>query len=53
MDNNEFTKLVADMRQSQRDYFKSRNMHALDKARTLERKVDAEINQRKNPTLGL
>ena len=50
----EFIKLVKEMRITQKEYFKSgKNFSVLDKARALERKVDAEIQNFENPTLGL
>lgn len=36
----EFVRLVAEMRQAQRDYFKSRSPEALERAKNLERQVD-------------
>ena len=36
----EFVKLVAEMRQAQKDYFKSRSPEALERAKNLERQVD-------------
>lgn len=53
MSENDFTKLVKEMRQGQKDYFKTRNFRCLEKARTLESQVDHEIKNRENPTLGL
>lgn len=42
----EFTQLVKNMRQAQNEYFKSRQFPALQKARQIERAVDAEIHRR-------
>ncbi len=43
-----FMKLVEEMRTAQKDYFKSKQYHTLDKARGLERAVDLEIKNSKN-----
>lgn len=39
-----FVELVAEMRQTQKDYFASRSLVVLDKARKLERSVDRHID---------
>ena len=43
MDYQEFTELVRDMRQAQRQYFKTRNPEILEKSKQLEKAVDSEI----------
>ena len=40
MNNEEFKKLVKKMRQEQKDFFMTRNVNHLNKARKLEQKVD-------------
>ena len=47
MDQEEFFETVCKMRQAQKDYFKTRNIASLDKAKQLERTVDNEIIRRK------
>lgn len=44
----EFTILVWKMREAQREYFSRRSQETLEKARALERQVDAEIKRRVN-----
>lgn len=44
----EFTILVWKMREAQREYFSRKSQEALEKARTLESQVDAEIKRRVN-----
>jgi hypothetical protein len=39
----DFLKLIQDMRQAQRDYFRSRTSENLQKSKELERRVDAEV----------
>ncbi|MDY6418902.1 MAG: hypothetical protein SPK76_08090 [Bacteroidales bacterium] len=43
MNTEEFVKLVADMRNAQKAYFKSRRYDDLERARSLERSVDKAI----------
>ena len=40
MESNEFIKLVAQMREAQRNYFKTRDRSWLGKSKALERQVD-------------
>ena len=50
----DFMSLVADMRQAQKDYFKTRDKAILRKAKELEQKVDQQVsywNQDKLPNL--
>ena len=47
----EFIKLVADMRQAQRTYFRDRSPAALDLSKKLERQVDAAITEAKESSL--
>lgn len=49
MESNEFVKLVADMREAQRNYFKTRDRSWLDKSKALERQVDNQIAVMNNP----
>lgn len=49
MENKEFIKLVADMREAQRNYFKTRDRSWLDKSKALERQVDNQIAAMNNP----
>lgn len=39
----EFKRLVADMRNAQREYFRTRSAAALDASKRLERKVDEAL----------
>jgi len=41
----ELADLVAEMRHAQRDYFRTKSGAALDRARTLERRVDRAITE--------
>ncbi|MBX7204170.1 MAG: hypothetical protein K1X81_01985 [Bacteroidia bacterium] len=43
MNDKDFRKLVAEMRQAQKDYFSTRSSSHLTRAKQLERKVDAEV----------
>jgi len=45
MNAKDFFTLVADMRQQQRDYFRTRNPRTLAESKRLEKLVDAEINR--------
>lgn len=45
MTQHEFVKLVADMRSSQKDYFRTGSANALEKAKAAERKVDNELRE--------
>ncbi len=49
MESKEFVKLVADMREAQRNYFKTRDRSWLDKSKALERQVDNQIAVMNNP----
>ena len=49
MESKEFVKLVADMREAQRNYFKTRDRSWLDKSKALERRVDNQIAAMNNP----
>ena len=46
-----FIKLVDQMRTAQKEYFKSRSGASLTKSKSLERQVDSEIANFKNPNL--
>jgi hypothetical protein len=41
----EFTKLVADMRHAQKEYFRTRSTAALEQSKRLERRVDEALTQ--------
>lgn len=43
MTNEEFRKLVSEMRHSQKEYFRTRSGDALDKSKRLERQVDKAL----------
>ena len=43
---NEFMQLVREMRNAQKEYFKTRDKNVLQRSKELERKVDACIAQR-------
>lgn len=45
MNAKEFFNLVSEMRQAQRNYFKTRNQGYLDRSKHLEKQVDAEIER--------
>lgn len=45
MNPRQFFDLVADMRSSQKEYFRTRSSQSLQKSKELERKVDAEIER--------
>ena len=49
MESNEFVKLVAQMREAQRNYFKTRDRSWLGKSKALERQVDNQIAATNNP----
>lgn len=49
MESNEFVKLVAQMREAQRNYFKTRDHSWLAKSKALERQVDNLIMVMNNP----
>lgn len=49
MESNEFVKLVAQMREAQRNYFKTRDRSWLAKSKALERQVDNLIMVMNNP----
>lgn len=46
-----FIDLVGQMRITQKEYFKSRSAASLSKARSLERAVDSELKNFKEPNL--
>lgn len=50
MNNQEFTELVREMRQAQKDYFRTRSREALEKSKQLEKAVDAVLAQSKQLT---
>lgn len=43
---NEFIELVREMRNAQKEYFKTRDKNILQKSKELERKVDALLQQK-------
>lgn len=43
MNNKEFFDKVSDMREAQKEYFKTRNSAALNRSKALERVIDEEI----------
>lgn len=45
MNAKEFFNLVSEMRQAQKNYFKTRNQSYLDRSKHLEKQVDAEIER--------
>ena len=45
MDLKDFVKLVARMRQAQRDYFRSRDPAVLEESKALEREVDKAVKE--------
>lgn len=45
MNAEQFFKLVASMREAQRDYFKSRSRSSLERSKHIERLVDDEIDR--------
>lgn len=49
MESKEFVKLVAQMREAQRNYFRTRDHSWLDKSKALERQVDNQIMVMNNP----
>ena len=49
MGSNEFVKLVAQMREAQRNYFKTRDRSWLVKSKALERQDDNQIAAMNNP----
>ena len=49
MESNEFVKLVAQMRDAQRSYFKTRHTVWLEKSKMLERQVDNQIKAMTDP----
>jgi len=44
-----FFNLVRDMRLAQREYFRTRSLSVLTRAKALEKRVDEEINRIANP----
>lgn len=50
MNPKEFFTLVSQMRQAQKEYFKTRNTGVLQQSKALERQVDAEIDRVKRIT---
>lgn len=51
MNHIEFLKTVKDMRDAQKEYFKTRSFSALEKSRHLEKRVDQMIKDNENPGL--
>ena len=49
----QFIDLVAEMRQAQKEYFKTRDRNILSKSKQLEAQVDAEINKVNSKQLNL
>lgn len=47
----QFIELVSDMRQAQKEYFKTRNIDALKRSKNLEMQVDQIINGSLEPKL--
>lgn len=47
----EFMDLVADMRRAQKEYFRTRSDAALRASKTLERRVDEALTDRRQPSL--
>ena len=45
-DMNEFIELVREMRDAQKEYFRTRDKNVLQRSKELERKVDTYISQR-------
>ena len=45
MNAKEFFYIVASMRKAQKDYFRTRTTEALNKSKSLEKQVDAEIQR--------
>jgi hypothetical protein len=43
MNHTKFLSLVKDLRKTQKDYFRTRSPYLLEKAKSLEKKVDAAI----------
>ena len=43
---NEFIELVRQMREAQKEYFRTRDKNVLQRSKELERKVDTYISQR-------
>lgn len=48
---NEFEQLVSEMRNAQREYFRTRDKEVLQRSKELERKVDAYLSNIKTPKL--
>ena len=44
-----FVSLVSEMRQAQKEYFRTRSTSALQRSKQLEKKVDAAIRQAQSP----
>lgn len=52
VDADKFRDLVAEMRNAQREYFRTRSSSALERAKSLEKRVDDELLEAsKQPTL--
>lgn len=51
--NNPFVIKVKELRKAQKKYFQTRNYNDLNKAKTLEKEVDAMINEFENPQKSL
>jgi hypothetical protein len=45
MDHEQFAKLVAEMRQAQTEYFRTRSTTALEQSKRLERQVDKALQE--------
>lgn len=45
MDHIDFVRLVAEMRTAQREFFRTRSTAALDRSRSLERRVDEALRR--------
>lgn len=51
MDEKTFRQLVKQMRDAQKEYFKTRSKESLMNSKTLEKQVDTELSTDNNPTL--
>lgn len=51
MTTEQFITLVSDMRKAQKEYFRTRSKVVLEESKRLERMVDAELENIKNPSL--
>jgi transcription termination factor NusB len=48
---NEFEKMVLEMRELQKEYFRTRDRGVLEKSKQAERKIDEYLNNKTNPKL--